>query len=94
MSKDASRRSPLQIVIDAGPPPNGSADALTQAHLAGKYITKLREDIQELVNACSDEAIEVMVVRKLLTKQNLELRNDAKDAKQAEEDTDDDRIFE
>lgn len=87
MSKDASRRSPLQIVIDA-------EDALSQAHLAGKYITKLREDIQELVNACSDEAIEVMVVRKLLTKQNLELRNDAKDAKQAEEDTDDDRIFE
>lgn len=87
MSKDASRRSPLQIVIDA-------EDALSQAHLAGRYITKLRDDIQEIVNACSDDTVEILTGRKMLTKQNLELRNDAKDAKQAEEDTDDDRIFE
>ncbi len=86
MSKDTSRRSPLQIVIEA-------EDALTQAHLAGKYITKLREEIQELVNACSDETIEVLTGRRMLTKQNIELRNDAKDQAQAEKGTKDDDIF-
>jgi hypothetical protein len=86
MSKD-TRRSPLQIVIDA-------EDALTQAHLAGKYITKLREEIQELVNACDDETIEVLTGRRMLTKQNIELRAEAKRANKSEtKETKDDDIF-
>jgi hypothetical protein len=70
MGKDTIRRSPLQIVVDA-------EDDLTQAHLAGKYITKLREDIQEIVNACSDDAIKIMTIRGLLTKGNIEQRSAA-----------------
>jgi len=69
MSRE-NRRSPLRIVLDA-------EDALTQAHLAGNYIRKLRETIQEIVNACSDEAIEVLTGRKMLTRQNVEDRNRA-----------------
>ncbi len=73
-----NRRSPLQIVADA-------EDALQQAHLAGTYIDKLRDQIQELVNACSDEAIDVLTLRQKLTKSNIEQR---KAAKQGEKEND------
>ncbi len=65
--KAYNRRSSLQIVIDAEEP-------LSQAQLAGKYITALREDIQEIVNACSDETIGILTARRMLTKSNIEAR--------------------
>lgn len=85
MPKDTTRRSPLQIVVDA-------EDPLSQAQLAGKYITKLRDDIQELVNSCDDEAVELLTSRRMLTKQNIELRAKAKleDESESKETKDDD----
>jgi len=83
MGKD-TRRTPLQIVVDA------EADALQQAQLAGFYIDKLREQIQLIVNACSDEAVQLLTVGQKLTKSNIEQRNAA--AKSEEKKND--RLFE
>ena len=79
MSRE-QRRSPLQIVADAGD------DSLKQAHLAGTYIDKLRDQIQELVNACTDDAIAVLTMRQKLTKANIEQRNAAKRSKEKDND--------
>jgi hypothetical protein len=65
------RRTPVEIVRAAQEP-------LEQAAYAARYIRALREQIQELVNVCGDDAIEHLVRQGLLSKTNVEMRAEAR----------------